>query len=228
MARRQQRGVRKIEIFKHEVSQMEVPIYLNTNNSTFETEVEQDGWRCIDKDLNVLKSKVAEYLDNRVDLGWRWIIEIEYSSRSNLSRRSREHVFGFKKSKYLLSNYRVNGKYLKTEPRQFLESHPDYNNLEKYYLQDATTWRWGSRDDEGDIEFPYSHEGHFGNPMVCLEYSEEVWAALDKMQETISRVNAQFQELIGTNEGYNRMEQIGRDILKMLPAPSEQERSDEG
>lgn len=69
MARRQQRGVRKIEIFKHEVSQMEVPIYLNTNNSTFEAELEQDGWQCIDKDLNVLKSKIAEHLDGRVDLG---------------------------------------------------------------------------------------------------------------------------------------------------------------
>lgn len=224
MSRRIQRGVRKIETFKHVVSQMEVSIYLNTHNSTFETEVEQDGWTCSDKDLNVLKTKIAEYLDGRVDLGWRWIIEIEHSSRERHFRgETEEYIFGFKKSKYLLSSYRVNGKYLRVEPREFLESHPDHDNLEKYYLQDSKVWRWGSKEDEGEIVFPHANKGTYGSPRVWLEYSEEVWAALDKMQETISQVNNQFQALIGTDEGYSRMEQIGREILRMLPAPTEEQ-----
>jgi hypothetical protein len=115
----------------------------------------------------------------------------------------------------------VNGKYLQVEPRSFLESHPDYNDLEQYYLRDSQVWRWSDKTDEGDVVFPYVHEGMFGSPMAWLEYSDEVWAALEKMQETISQVNEQFQALIGTDEGYDKMEQIGREILKMLPAPEE-------
>jgi len=104
------RGVRKIDTLKHEVSQMEVPIYLNTNNSTFEAEITQDGERFLSSDLNDLKKMINSYLDNRVDLGWQWVIEIEF-----MDGRRRSEAFGFSMEKYLLSSHRINGSYLKTE-----------------------------------------------------------------------------------------------------------------
>ena len=213
---RRQKGVRKLETFTHRVSKMEIPIYLNTNNSTFEAKVEQDGWTVTDKDLNDLKKKLSDYLDNRVDLGWREIIEIEFTERSNY-HGAVSHVFGFKKKRYLISSYRVNGVYLQTEARKKSPFDDGPSEPEKYYLPDSRRWGHGSRDEE--IIFPYRKEGSFGSPMVFIEYSDEVWAALDKMQETISQVAEQFRELVGTDEGYDQMEQIGREILKMLPAP---------
>ena len=223
MSRRIQRGVRKIETFKHEVSQIEVPIYLNTNNSTFEAELEQDGERFVNKDLNDLKKELKAYLDGRVDLGWRWVIELEFTSSGRYSSQTKSHVFGFRKSKYLLSSHRVNGKYLKTERRKFDKNHYDYGNEESYYLNDSKVWRWNQREDEGDVVFPCQNDGDFGGRMAWIEYSDEVWAALGQMQERISQVSEQFMELIGTEEGVDRIHQMGREILLMLPAPVEEQ-----
>ena len=141
MARRQ-RGVRKLETFEHKVSQMSIPIYLNTNTSTFEAEVEQDGWHCSKKDLNELKQELGDYLDNRTDLGWRWIIEIDHASLSRFHGEAKKHIFGFSMKKYMLSKQRVNGKYLQTEQRDLRPSHPDLEDLDKYYIQDRRVWRW--------------------------------------------------------------------------------------
>lgn len=218
---RRRKGVRKIETYEHVVSQMSVAIYLNTNNSTFEAEIEQDGERFVNKDLNDLKAELKKYLDNRVDLGWRWIVELEFTSTDRYSSQTKSHVFGFRKSKYLLSSHRVNGKYLKTEQRQFEESHPNYGHEERYYLADSTAWRWNQREDKGDMVLPCQNEGDFGRRMAWIKYSEEVWAALGMMQERISQVSEQFMELIGTGEGVDSIYQIGREILKMLPAPVE-------
>jgi hypothetical protein len=216
------RGVRKLEMYKHEVSGIEVAIYLNTHNSTFQCTVERDGEDFVDKDLNVLKRKLKTYLDGRVDLGWQWVIEVELESGGGDHRsQARKHVFGFSKKKYLLSSHRVNGKYLKTEPRDFTLQHVDYGNEEAHYLKDSKTWRWFRNEEEGDLVLPAKKDGGYRGTRVWLEYSAEVWAALQQMQDVIDGVAEQFDALIGTDEGYKNLEQIGREIMRLLPAPEE-------
>jgi hypothetical protein len=220
MARRR-RGVRKLETYKHTISGIDVDIYLNTNNSTFEARVEQDGEVFIDKDLNVVKAGLKEYLDNRVDLGWRWIIELELTTGTQWTGQPKSTAFGFSKRKYVLSSKRVNGKYLMAEKRDFTKAHIHYGQEELYYLKDSKTWRWGEKGDEGDLVLPFRAKSRYGNPRIWLEYTDEVWAALNTMQDTIVGVANQFEELIGTEAGYENLQQIGAQILRLLPAPED-------
>jgi len=74
----------------------------------------------------------------------------------------------------------------------------------------------------GDFQFrfetlPYIHPGHNSKTYV-LAYSDALWSGLISLSELVKRMQSQFRELLSTDVGLRRVEQVGSTAL--LPSGS--------
>lgn len=207
MARRR-KGWKRIDQMDHELSGITVYFYLKTEGEMlFDCEVEEDRKRFSNKDLNELKGEVYKYLDERVELTWREVIEIEMDGGGRVSWRGSDEAFGFKIDHLWISDQVVGEDYLSTEPRM----HEDYQGPE-WMLRDSGRWvsAWSVMKD-GEFNPPCRKKG-----MIWLPYDEEVWAGLEAMREEIKNLRGRFMEFVLTAEGAGRLRIIGSMIPRLL------------
>lgn len=55
-----------------------------------------------------------------------------------------------------------------------------------------------------------------------LAYTEDLWAGLGALFDTVERARAKVEELLGTDDAVHRLETVGAELIKALPAPKEE------
>jgi hypothetical protein len=214
------KGYRKIDSVHHKLSGKTIDLYycpeISQGRYSTRTEVgprfmgEWDGNEHIEVDISVLKADALKYLEETSGLEWWDVIQIELASQF-----ANESVyFGFDLRRYYISKSRVGTHFLHADRREIT---PDGTNwdTEEYRRRDATPWYdWPK---ERTFKPPCRADRRGG--ALYLPFTAEAWAALTGMQEEIERARARFEKFIVSAEGAAKLEVMGREILRMLPAP---------
>lgn len=58
---------------------------------------------------------------------------------------------------------------------------------------------------------------HSENEIFVVSYTDEVWAALQNIQDGIGRLKTMLRDLIGTDAGHEKLMLVGAQMMKLLP-----------
>jgi len=155
--------------------------------------------------MGELRTELLKFIHENAKLEWIPVIEVE----ANDTDERHDHEISLKAERFLVAR-KHDGRYLRHDwiaPGEEL----DVRYASEYYV-------YGTQ----GLVLPTFRSHAFGENLYALKYDEATWAGLEKLQDAIKRLRDQLSELIGTEEGRQRIGEVGAALLLALPAPKEE------
>lgn len=208
MGKREGRVVEKYDVPGYGIS---VDIRL-LGDLTFYAEVWGETFK--NKDGAALKQELYEYIKANSNIEWKSIIRI---SHNGYTERAQEAEFKFEYERFWYAKVGDKCRELswgtyeayKDKPERWLSlSYNRYRTIEDSLKQRNVNYG-SSRNGESYKELVKEVEGEVFRP-----YSEELWAGLGKLKETINQAHARIMELISTEKGNAYLMSGGKLLLE--------------
>ena len=180
--RRIRKGWRKVEEHQHLMSGIQVGIYIETETSMFDAEVDQQ--RFTGSSIAEVREKLNKYLNERAGVEWMDVLELELKTGYGWNRN--ERILGFETDRILVSSLMYDDRHLRTVARS------GQQDTAENRLRDARRLHWNVRK-LGEFKPPCADENRC---RFYLPYSEELVDALDRIQERIARARANLSVML--------------------------------
>lgn len=190
-----------------------IDIMFDPNADALDFSSDFGGLSISSRDANVVKKWAYKQLKTAPGLEWHKVIKVVMLMRHQYSAT---RTVGFSLDRFYYSTAH-NG-----QLRQCSWPRPStFDQDQKVDLvRSSTRFHWNNIN--GPFDPPMTIPGSFNRPETYLVYTEELWAGLKQLQDAIGQLRDRLNELISSQTGHEQIARVGRDLLKMLPAPKEE------
>lgn len=180
------------------------------------------------KTAEEVKQAVWGYLDANSKLDWHQVIEI--TELEPWGANNAELFVGFNIDRYYLTESKDlrNGHPLLRKLR-WSEYNPDKHQLAFDHMKSVDLYRIHNSQEfhafQGKLPdcLPFRDQrGHRDGKVTYVPYDENVWVALQSIQEGITRLKRKLRSLTGTNQGIQQLTAMGSQLLNLLPESVEE------
>jgi hypothetical protein len=193
-----------IDDYVHDRLAIKVDIYLTPDN---EFKAEYAGANFQEASIEELKKKLKMYLEEIVEINFVPIIEISFNEHRWPGERP---TMDLQIDRYYVAAVGKNDGYRQLDWR--------YRDCDDKLSYATRLYGYDFSQNGGLEELPIHADGkHY------LHYADELWAALKQLQDVINTASDRIAELIGSDEGIKRLDQVGQQLLKALPAGTEKD-----
>jgi hypothetical protein len=214
---------RQVGTIEHD-SGVSIPLMFNPNDRgehalTFNAAFADKKW--IGPSADDVRKQVRDYLDVCSKLDWAPVIEIKETHPFAADRP--EHFVGIELARYYLAvsqETRQNGKNVLRRLSWDDFADPSFGqekgtSIDMQRIKRSREFHLFSCSDL-KAALPHS-EPHHDNHVFVIDHTEEMWAALQNIQDGIGRLKKMLRGLIGTSAGHEKLMAVGAQMLKMLP-----------
>jgi hypothetical protein len=184
------------------IEDMKIEIRFNKETSTFFTTLFDE--KLSDQDLNILKSKIKEYLKSRTDIKWVPMLRIQEASRYN----TRDHLdigIYFRGEKKLGDDTKMI--WAEAYLERVSDDEPDKYDISNYKIR--RTYNYDIKDESTLAFLPYTPETY-----KALEYiNRKINACMDGIKKILSSDNC--PEYLSNVDKIEHFMEIGKDDKKM-------------
>jgi hypothetical protein len=194
---------KKVAEVRHEDTGIVVPILMDQDKLNFFAEL-PGGDALADTDGDRLKRQVYEWIDKNARLDWIPIIEVQ---DHHIWAGRKEYGVGFDIRRFYYAK--------KVQGEGFVQKRWEVAGDDSFTYVDYFSPGYTVKKDQFVLPFKsHSHD----RDTVYLEYTDEMWEALNKIRDTIKELKIRLKDLIGSTEGQEQLMILGASLLKSLPA----------
>jgi hypothetical protein len=241
-----QKGVRKVEVIRHDKLGIEVPLFLDMQKMEFKAEYR--GERFTGKDGEDVRDRVLAFIQNENTITWHRVIEVKDES-SRFGRADDEGIggktqvgVGMEYRRYWLgltaaerilqAPWGARTDAQRFEQAEQLRLRPRATPEREAALRDRFR-RPMVRDTmfppkASEVTLPWREEtstfgtSSYDTPRTILAYTDELWHGVEAIAAVIARERAQLAALVGNTDAFDMVAELGAGAMaKLLAAPTD-------